>query len=303
MRFLAAYIMRGRLHAAAVAALAAAASLVVTPASYLSGAAVALVTLRLGPRTGLETLVAAAALTALLALPMTGSAVPGLAFVPALWLPLWALAWYLRRTVSPGRTLVLAGLLGVVVVAAVHGALDDPAGWWQEQLTALLQQLIPAGEAPPPDVVAVLADLMTGAMAAGFALSLVAALLLARWWQALLYNPGGFRAEFHRLRLGPKAAAVTAALLLGATAAGGVPGDIARDLAMVAMALHVLQGLAVIHGVAGIASLHTGWLVAVYALLVVLPAQTALALALGGVVDNWFDFRGLAARRLGSKNS
>src|SRR5690606_28182405 len=47
--------------------------------------------------------------------------------------------------------------------------------------------------------------LMTGVAA-------TAALLLARWLQARLYNPGGFRTEFHQLRLGP---GITGALALG----------------------------------------------------------------------------------------
>lgn len=42
--------------------------------------------------------------------------------------------------------------------------------------------------------------------AAGFFASLIGhaaviGLLLSRWWQSLLYNPGGFKAEFHALRM------------------------------------------------------------------------------------------------------
>jgi len=36
------------------------------------------------------------------------------------------------------------------------------------------------------------------------AYGVITSLLLARWWQALLYKPGGFREEFHNLRIEPK---------------------------------------------------------------------------------------------------
>jgi hypothetical protein len=54
---------------------------------------------------------------------------------------------------------------------------------------------------------------VAGILAAGNAVTAVLSLLLARYWQALLYNPGGFRVEFHRLRL-----PVGATLSLGALA-------------------------------------------------------------------------------------
>jgi hypothetical protein len=44
---------------------------------------------------------------------------------------------------------------------------------------------------------------VAGILAAGNAVTAVLSLLLARYWQALLYNPGGFREEFHALRLPP----------------------------------------------------------------------------------------------------
>ena len=36
------------------------------------------------------------------------------------------------------------------------------------------------------------------------AFSCVMCLLLARWWQSMLYNPGGFGTEFRALRLAPQ---------------------------------------------------------------------------------------------------
>lgn len=296
MRFLAGYIMRGRLAAILVAAGAAVGSLLAPPLSYISGAAVALVTLRLGPQRGLEVVAGATAGAALLALAAVGSAVPGLVFAGVLWLPVVVLGWGLRRSADPARPLWLAAAFGALAVAGIHGVLTDPAAWWHGHLQAFLGQV--EGEVPA-EALDQLAGLMTGAAAAGFALTLMGSLLLGRWWQALLYNPGGFRQEFHGLRTGRVAAGTTVVLLVLGPAVGGL----VADLAMVAMALHLIQGLAVAHGVVGIAGLHGGWLFALYALVVIRPAEAGLALALGGLVDNGFDFRGLVARRLGKDSS
>jgi len=41
-----------------------------------------------------------------------------------------------------------------------------------------------------------LAHFMSGVAAAGSVYGLLFGLFLARWWQAALYNPGGFRADY-----------------------------------------------------------------------------------------------------------
>ena len=57
--------------------------------------------------------------------------------------------------------------------------------------------------------------------------------------------------------------------------------------------LLLLQGLAVVHAVVARSGASVGWLVAVYVMLAlpVVMAQTALVLAVAGLVDNWMNFR------------
>jgi len=43
-------------------------------------------------------------------------------------------------------------------------------------------------------------------------------LMLARWWQAVLYNPGGFQQEFHQFKLQPAIAMMLMVLFLAASA-------------------------------------------------------------------------------------
>ena len=305
MRFLAGFIMRGRLTATLVAAAAALGALLLPPLLCVSGAAVALVTLRLGPRAGLELIGLATAATALLAMAAVGGPRPALVIAGAVWLPVWALGWGLGRNADPGRTLWLAAGFGALAVAAIRLVLDDPAAWWADQLRTFLEGMQQAGQAGevPEDLVPQLAGLMTGATAAVISLVLAVSLLLGRWWQALLYNPGGFRREFHGLRLGRAASGLTVGLLVGGAAVAGSAGAVASELAVVAMTLHMLQGLAVLHGVVGTAGLHGGWLAAVYVIMLIRPGHVVLGLGLGGLIDNWIDIRGLVARRLGKDSS
>jgi len=121
--------------------------------------------------------------------------------------------------------------------------------------------------------------------------STVSSLLLARWWQAGLYNPGGFGREFRALRLSRVAAGVAAVLCVAALTVGG---EVLQGLALATVALFVFQGLAVVHGVVARRGMATGWLVALYVLVLFLAPQVMAGLTLVGIADAWADFRKVA---------
>lgn len=202
MRSLAAYVVRGRMQATLVVVVSALLALILPPFSYLSGAAVALVTLRMGVQQGLLLTLGSALLFGVFGLLLMQSPAAGVVFTFALWLPVWGLAVSLRRTARPSRSLVLATLFGMMAVAAFHLGTEDPVQWWQNMLQEMLKQTIEQlGEAQKAQLLQnlkLIAGLMTGGMGAALSASLIGCLLLGRWWQALLYNPGGFGEEFRR---------------------------------------------------------------------------------------------------------
>jgi hypothetical protein len=61
---------------------------------------------------------------------------------------------------------------------------------------------------------------VAGMMGAGSAMTAVMCLLLARYWQAALYNPGGFGSEFRALYYPPAVAVVLALLAIGLASLG-----------------------------------------------------------------------------------
>jgi len=286
-----------------VAAVAALLSILLPPVSYLSGATVALVTLRMGQKQGLQLIFGAALLVSLMGTVLAGNPAAGAVYGIVLWLPVWALASSLRRTASPARSVMLATLLGVALVLAFHFGTASPTQWWSDFLKEALQQAVSelpeAEQAQFTASLETIAGFMTGVMGAALTASLLGCLFLGRWWQALLYNPGGFGEEFRQLRMGSSASVI--ALVLVAVQFWPQSPVLLQDLLIVAMAPFAIQGLSVAHGLVKQSGAHRGWLIALYLLLLLATGQAVVVLAFVGTVDNWFDFRRLFGPRGGAE--
>src|SRR5690606_37000645 len=114
------------------------------------------------------------------------------------------------------------------------------------------------------------------------------AVMIARWWQAIVYNPGGVRHDFHRLRQGRSAALPVMVIVFIAIMTGH---PVAGVFAYAGAVTLILQGLAMVHGVVGAAGQPAAWLWGMYVLVFFLPLPAAILLAFAGGVDNWLDLR------------
>lgn len=294
MRVLASYIMRGRLQAITAAAGFMGLSLIFPLFSYVSAATVGLVALRLGWRETLVVTGGALLVTSAVAGIMLGDPGVGASFALVVWVPIIILAMVLRQTMSLPFTLAVAATLGALGVLGVYAGIDDPAGWWRESVIKVIQTQIldTAGlDAEQADVwraaLDQMANVMTGIVVAWFVLSSVLSLLLARWWQAMLYNPGGFRKEFYQLRLGKTMALIALALMLVSLLPLDRIAAIGKDVVIVLVLLYVLQGLAVMHALVAARHVNAGWLVALYFVLILMP----MAVAITGLLDTWMELR------------
>lgn len=297
MYALASYIMRGPVQALLVTAAFALTSLipVLGILSVLSGATVALVTLRHGAKQGMQVLAGASLILSLSIYFVMGTMLPGLVFVLFLWLPLWGISLLLRRTASWSITLDAAVVLGVLMVVVFYIATGNPAQWW----VLMLGQVFDAMAAQRTGVdlgllreqLPKIAEWMTGMLAGAFVLGLIASMMLARWWQSLLFNPGGFRQEIHGLRQSRIATMVVLVLLSLSLLKFGVIGRLAADLMVIAVVVYSVAGLALVHAVMAITGKHRGWLVALYVVMFVLPFHAMTVLAGAGFADSWVDFR------------
>lgn len=267
------------------------------PVVYISNATIALVTLRSGPYAGVALIGASwLCFTACLWFFWQESAILLSSGVAILWIPIWLLANVLRRTISMSGTLLSAAALSMAGVVLFYLVTQDPSAWWQGEISRwvdLLAKQLPAKTVTlnQVDIVNLLASLMTGVLASTFLLGCVLSLFIARWWQALLYNQGGFRQEFIELRSDWRLAILATLLLFSAIWFSGTPGKLANDLAMIIMTLYFIQGLAVVHGILHGVHAHWGWLISLYAMLLIVPTQTIAGVSALGFADGWLNLR------------
>jgi hypothetical protein len=300
MKALAAFVMRGRMPAAAVATTLAMLALLVTPLAIASTAVICLVALRQGVRDG-----ALVSLIALFALGAFGAVLFGqpLALIGVglgLWLPALALGATLRTWQSLGFTVGVIVLAGFGLVLAQYLFVAHPVAFWGDMMREFLSQVTdPAtlGKDESEAVIAALAPWMVGGLAAAWTLQLALSLFLARAWQAQLYNPGGFKAEFHALRLGRWLLYLVPVLLIASLLIEG-PG-LPAQLSLVGMTGFFLQGVSLVHALTATLKAGAGWLIGFYMMLFFTLPHSFTVISAAGFADGWLDFRARLRARAG----
>lgn len=295
MQFLAAYIMKGRMQAMTVAAALALLSLAFPPVSIVSSASVALVTLRRGAKEGLYVLVCACFAAAILSLFLKIGYQFALLYGLVSWIPVWLISTVLREGRNLGVAIEMAVLLGVIAVLAFYGYQQQPALFWSGTLEAMIQPVL---QNKPDDVpveqiqqsAQVFAHFMTGAIAAGSVYGLLFGLFLARWWQAALYNPGGFRSEFLGMKGHTKLAFATLVLLALAALSSGIVAEMAWNMLLVLFVLYTFIGTAVLHATFSVMKGSRFMVPFLYLTLVMIP-HVMVIIAICGLTDNWLNLR------------
>ena len=291
MKALAIFVMRGRTQAVITASVLTVLSMIIPPLSYLSGAIVGLVTLRHGPRDGVILAAISALIVAGLAGLTLGNGLYALVFLVVVWLPIWLASIVLRQSISLGLALITVAGLGLILVAGFHIVVGDTISFWREiveRVTTEAWANLPVmdREQLTTDV----AQMATALLGATFMLSVAVSLFIARWWQATLFNPGGFGQEFRALRLNRAGAVITVCLLALALATGQA-GDMLNDLTTVLIMLYAFPGLALFHDWTEKTSASNVWLVALYIMLLFAAPQVLTVLSIMGMGDSWGDFR------------
>ncbi|ACL72013.1 DUF2232 domain-containing protein [Thioalkalivibrio sulfidiphilus] len=297
MKALASFIMQGRLRAVTTVAGFGAAGLIIPPMGLVASAAVALVALRLGTLQGLWVLLMASALLA--GLVWVGGVQPAVGFMlgAVQWLPMLLLAHLLRQTVSWPVSLLAGVAVACGGILLVHASVPDVTEMWVQTLHQILGPVFQQSGTSAAELDEALrqaAPLMTGMLAAALLMSLALALVLARYWQAQLYNPGGFADEFQRLQLGRVPALVLAGLMLGAWM---TQSTLLIELSLVFLVVFFLQGIALVHGLTRQLEMHKFWLVGMYVLMVIALPQVMIMLSAFGAIDSVADFRARFARK------
>jgi hypothetical protein len=294
VQFLAAFIMKGRLQAMIVASTFALLSLPFPPVSIVSSASVALVTLRRGSKEGLYVLICACLAAGLLSTLLLGGYQFALLYGLVLWVPVWLIALVLREGRHLGVAIEIAILLGIAAVIGFYLYQTDVAQFWRQILEVMIQPMLAANPDVPIESLQQSADVfahyMTGGIAAGTVYGLLFGLFLARWWQSVLYNPGGFRLEYLALRSHPKLAIASVLIIAVAFLASGMIAELCWNITILLFVLYTFMGAAVLH--CTFASMKTARFMVpfLYATVLIIPHVMVLV-ALFGLLDTWLDLR------------
>jgi hypothetical protein len=294
MKALASFVMRGSAQSTMVTTVLAMLSILIPFISILSSASVGLVTLRQGSLAGIKViLLSTLACAALMSLTF-GNPLPALGFVLVLWMPVVLLGWLLRLSRSLDLSTQAGLAFGILAILVQYISMGDPATFWREYMGPMAQRFVEAGlfdQAQSVEVVEQLSSMMCGLVAVGFLLQLLFSLYVARWWQAMLYNPGGFATEYHQLRMHRLVGVAGAvAMLLTLLPERAYPAFIGC-LGALFLGLVFLQGMAVVHGLLKGKKSAQLWLVMTYLMLIVFLPQMVLTLVCTGLLDIWIDFR------------
>ena len=288
---LAGYAVRGPAQAALASFSTLLLALFAPPLVVVSNAVVALVWLRLGPLKGLLS-VAIALLAGTIIAAFSGSPVLPAAMMMSFWLPVVLMAYVLRRTVSLNLAVLAGAGLALFGVVMTYVIVERPSAAWQDVVQQVRQQTEQAvGGTDREKVTQWLnsaGSWMPGFSAATQFVIAVLSLLLARVWQARMFNPGGLQKEFHGLRFGIAAGVVG---IVTVAASVILRSELLINLAIVVTVVFAFQGLAVLHALAAQLKVHPLVMVGIYCFLLLLLPNSVKILGLLGMADTWVDFR------------
>ncbi|MEH6471080.1 MAG: hypothetical protein V7752_07510 [Halopseudomonas sp.] len=298
MRALAEWVMRGRTQAITATVLSASIpllfllvevtnarlilGLVATVLMTLSAAIVGLVTLRRSTSDGVG-LMLWTLLPALVWLVWRDEASPLVTLLGTT-----ALAVVLKQTVSWSKTLSVATVVALLISFLIDKLLPGTVTQVTEAAAMLIEMI---GEANPEVAqmldVNWLRELMLGVVVASYLGTVLTSLAISRWWQSMLYNPGGFKAEFHGLRLPPLFAAVGLIVLV---LANSLPGEMVRWLPVM-ITPFMMASIALIHGTVAKRGLSRSWLIAFYVVMFIAGPYLIALLIMLAVADSFIDIR------------
>ena len=291
MLFLASFVLKGQSQAALVAASMAILGLAVPPAAWISAAAIVLVTLVNGPKSGLITTALSLLGAGIFAFLIFASPEVAVVFVLLAWLPAWLIAAVLRQTVSLAYSLQVLTVMSLLAVVMVYAVVPDIGELWRGPLDIMVEQLAEQSEeftlAELKQTEDWVIKFLPGLFASSIMFGTMLSLFLGRWWQAVFYNPGGFGEEFRSLNLGKVSALCAIAIMLLAMVTGSV---FAVAMVAVVFVLYSMQALSLLHAAIKIRQVNAAWLFFIYVIMFFIP-HVMLLLMVAGFADPWLDIR------------
>lgn len=295
------YVLQGRLQAIATAFIIA----FIPVIGSISILIAALVTLRKGAFEGAVVAIAATlpyVISYFIAIPPQGQeqmALEMLMILIASNILTWFFAILLYRFNNWNLTLELGALIGIGIVLAVHLFYPDIQAWWVTQLNAYFMKVTNAVDKASFETgplklnevqlraINAMKHFATGFLVVSIILNALLQLVMARWWQAVIFNPGGLRKELYQIHFSHVAGAIFV-IGLALSMAGS---EVALDAMPIIYAIFCIAGLSLIHQF--IATTKNGWLwlIIIYSGVIWLFPVSIVLIAIVALLDTGLNFR------------
>jgi hypothetical protein len=287
LKALAEFILRGRLQALIVA-------LIGSLFPLISSATIALVSICKGAKEG--TLLFLWVSLALVLINQAGSENPLLTAVSIASLGIMVITATVHKIMASWQWTLLAIVLVSVAVSLAFGIL---MGSSVTNLLAAAQEMLSNVKSQEQDAqlsIGLTDSMLLGLVATILAVGSMMSLMLARWWQAGIYNPGGFQKEFHSYTIDAKIAVLLVVILI----VGQLLPQSSKLWAELAVLPLLVAGIALVHFTVKLFGQGKQWLAFVYVGMIMVGKPVTLILVLLGLTDSLIDLR---SRLEGYKNS
>ena len=276
MRFVAEYALKSRTNAIIATALGAAVPFLF----WVAAAVVSVVTLRKGGKDGSQVMLWGV-LPAIFWLAQ-GDLTPAFVIIGA-----YIMALVLRQSVSWSRTLLVGSVIGAIAASTVQWL---PPELMSELAAASREMILGSAELEGRtggELDLFLVSLFSGVISAVHVLMIIGCVMLGRFWQASLFNPGGFRDEFHQLRLPVWAGLVLGTVIVFGT---GVTSEAIKWIPSLTLPL-IFACIALVHAVVAIKQLSSYWLTAFYFVLFIAGHSLYVLMIFVALLDSSLNFR------------
>ncbi|MDR3491715.1 MAG: hypothetical protein P4M12_06680 [Gammaproteobacteria bacterium] len=206
----------------------------------------------------------------------------------------WMFAVWLRQYSSWSLLLQGVALLGVITVGMVHYLSPDIQAFWDKQLTSYFTHVIqntntdagPMTEMELRNIIGYVKRYMTGVVFIFITFNALLQVFLARWWQAVVFNPGGLRKELCDIRMGH----VIGVIFVLGLVYSYWNNDVIVDIMPILYLVFGLAGFSLLHAMIGTRKTGWIWIALMYGALIIVPI-IAVMIAMLALIDTWVDFR------------
>lgn len=214
----------------------------------------------------------------------------------------WILAWMLYNKATWSQVLQLAALIGVFAVSVLHLVYPGVTEWWSKQI---LQSLLEFKKViiqyhwentvslpqDLPTVAAQSAQTASGFTAVFILVVNLLQLIIARWWQASVFQPGLLGFELRNIRLS-QLAGLLFVVTLGVLYYYG--NSVLTDVLPILVLLFVCAGLSLLHYFFSLMPRSPStvfWLCLTYLVMFYTAGISMMFLVMLAIFDVWFDVR------------